>query len=291
MTRFEALLGETAELIGQHLARLVRDTYPRQLAEPVGYALEGGKRVRGFLVMESARMHGIGRQSALGCALAVECMHSYSLVHDDLPCMDNDDLRRGRPTLHVKWNEATAVLAGDALQSLAFEALLDPERIENADVRATLALQLARAAGISGMAGGQALDIHAEEAGARMTIEQVIDLQQRKTGALICWSAEAGALLAGRDPTAMRDYARALGLAYQIADDLLDHSGSTEALGKKAGKDRDAGKATLVDLIGERRAREQARELVQGAREALEPYGAQADSLRQVLEFAITRNR
>ncbi|RMD48684.1 MAG: polyprenyl synthetase family protein [Alphaproteobacteria bacterium] len=251
--------------------------------------LGGGKRLRAFLVVESARICGAPEAGALRAAAAVECLHAYSLVHDDLPCMDDDDLRRGQPTVHVRWDEATAVLVGDALQSLAFELLTDPATHADAAVRADLALTLARAAGACGMVEGQMRDIEAESATAPLTLDEVTRLQALKTGALIRWSAEAGARLAGADPAPFARYAAALGLAFQIHDDVLDVIGDAAAAGKRVGKDAARGKATFVGLLGLEGARARAAELVEEAVAALAPFGPEADGLRQAARFAISR--
>ncbi len=250
------------------------------------YALQGGKRLRAFLVLESAALHGIGAASAMPAAMAVEVLHAYSLVHDDLPCMDDDDLRRGQPTIHVKWDEATAVLAGDALQALAFELCCDPV-LGPAQRRVELIAALASGAG--GMVLGQALDIAAETASEPLTLDQITVLQEGKTGALISFAAEAGAILAGADRQPLRQYSRALGLAFQIADDILDVTGDTAKAGKRLGKDAKAGKATFVSLLGLDAARVRAHDLVDEACAALASYGAAADSLRDAARFVIAR--
>ena len=254
----------------------------------MAYATEGGKRLRGFLVLESARLHGIGPDRAIWPATAIEALHAYSLVHDDLPCMDDDDLRRGRPTVHVKWDDGTAVLVGDALQTLAFELVTRPE-VGPGDVRADLALSLARASGAEGMVLGQALDIAAETADTPLTLDEITALQAGKTGALIKWSAEAGARLAGDDPSALGKYATALGLAFQIADDILDVEGDANEVGKAVGKDADAGKATFVSLLGLNEAKRCANALVTEACDALSEYGEKAESLRDAARFVISR--
>ena len=252
------------------------------------YALTGGKRLRGFLVMESARMLGVEDRAALPVAAAIEMLHAYSLVHDDLPCMDDDDLRRGQPTVHVKWDEATAVLAGDALQTLAFEMLCDPA-IGDAAVRLALVQGLARAAGAEGMVLGQALDIAAETAMQPLNLEQITALQAGKTGALISWSATAGAVMAGVDIVPLQRYAAALGLAFQIADDILDVTGDADKAGKRLQKDAAAGKATFVSLLGLEGAKARAKSLVQEAEAALAPYGTAADQLIAAARFTIAR--
>ena len=250
------------------------------------YALQGGKRLRAFLVIESARLHGVHEPEAMPAAAAVEALHAYSLIHDDLPSMDDDDLRRGQPTIHRKWDEATAILAGDALQAFAFELCCDPalgaRRIE-------LVAALAKASGAEGMVLGQALDIAAESAASPLTLEEITRLQAGKTGALIGFAATAGAILAGADTRPLEDYARALGLAFQIADDILDVEGEPGPAGKKLGKDAAAGKATFVSLLGLRGAKMRARALVEDAEAALLPYGQKADTLREAAHFVISR--
>ncbi len=252
------------------------------------YATGGGKGLRAFLVMECARLHGVEDSVSIWPAAAIEAIHAYSLVHDDLPCMDDDDLRRGLPTVHVKWDDATAVLVGDALQSLAFE-LITNDAV--GDARVALAASLARAAGQEGMVHGQALDIAAETADHPLTLPEITELQAGKTGALIRWSAEAGAMLAGADTAPMRTYATALGLAFQIADDILDVEGDAATTGKAVGKDADAGKATFVSLLGLTGAKSRARALVDDACDALAPYGQAADTLREAAEFVISRDK
>ncbi|OYX44010.1 MAG: farnesyl-diphosphate synthase [Rhodobacterales bacterium 32-67-9] len=252
------------------------------------YALKGGKRLRAFLVLESAALHGIAAETAMPAAAAVEALHAYSLVHDDLPAMDDDDLRRGQPTLHVKWDEATAILAGDALQTLAFELLTDPA-LGAAERRIALVRALSLASGAEGMVLGQALDIAAETAPTPLTLEEITALQAGKTGALFAFAATSGAILADADPGPLARYARALGLAFQIADDILDVEGDPEKAGKKLGKDHAAGKATFVSLLGLSAAKARARDLVAEAEAALLPYGAAAEHLRDVARFVIAR--
>ncbi len=258
------------------------------VVEAMRYALRGGKRLRAFLVLEGAALHGIAPEVAMPAAAAVEALHAYSLIHDDLPCMDDDDLRRGLPTVHMQWDEATAVLAGDALQALAFELCCDPA-LGDAGRRLALVAALARAAGAAGMVLGQAQDIAAETAPVPLTLDEITELQALKTGALIAFAAEAGPLLAGADPAPMRHYAQALGLAFQIADDILDVEGDAEAAGKRLGKDAAAGKATFVSLLGLAAAKARAGELADAARAALTIYGAEADNLRQAADFVIVR--
>ena len=248
------------------------------VVQAMRYAANGGKRLRGFLVLESARMLGLSANHGLSAAAAVEALHAYSLVHDDMPCMDDDALRRGLPTVHVKWDEATAVLAGDALQTLAFELLADPA-LGSGETRIALVAGLARASGAEGMVLGQALDIAAETAARPLTLEEITALQAGKTGALIRFSAEAGAILAGADPTPLRRYATALGLAFQIWDDVLDVTGDAAVTGKAVGKDAAAGKATFVSLLGLEPAKARAKSLIDEAEAALSGYGPAAQNL------------
>lgn len=264
-----------------------------ELLAAMRYAtLGGGKRLRGFLAIEVGGLFGAAADACDRAAAAVECLHAYSLVHDDMPCMDDDDLRRGRPTVHKAWDEATAVLAGDALQTVAFEILADPETHPSGEVRAGLCLALARASGAAGMVGGQAIDLAAEREGADWGVEDVRRLQSLKTGALIRFAAEAGAMLGeagAEDRARIVAYAEALGEAFQIADDLLDVTGDEAETGKRVGKDRSAGKATFVDLMGVEGARERAATLVDRAAEALAPYGARAGMLRAAADFVVAR--
>ncbi len=282
---FPEQLAADSEQVRAHLLAALPGT--GRLVDAMRHALAGGKGLRGFLVLESARLHGLDPARALPAAAAVEAVHAYSLVHDDLPAMDDDDLRRGQPTVHVKWDEATAILVGDALQALAFELLADPVL---GAARIDLVATLARAAGAAGMVGGQMMDIAAETAPAPLNLEDITRLQALKTGALITWAAEAGARIAGADPAPMTAYARALGLAFQIIDDVLDVEGDAATTGKRVGKDAAAGKATFVSLLGLEEARRRARALVDEARAALAPYGERADALRAAADFVIARS-
>ncbi len=284
----EQLVGD-AERIQKQFDLVLGALDDLEITQAMAYATRGGKRLRGFLVLESARLHDIEETQAIWPATAIEALHAYSLVHDDLPCMDDDDLRRGRPTVHVKWDDGTAVLAGDALQTLAFELCTRPEA-GIAEVRAELALTLAKASGAQGMVLGQALDIAAETASEPLTLEQITRLQAGKTGALIEWSACAGARLAQADGTPLRQYARALGLAFQIADDILDVEGDAEKAGKRLQKDAQAGKATFVSLLGLDAARSRAAELVEAACAALDGYGSRAETLKDAARFVIARD-
>lgn len=286
---FPERLAADATLIAARLLAALETRADQPVTEAMRYALRGGKRLRGFLVLEGARMLGLPEARAIAAAAAVEALHAYSLVHDDLPCMDDDDLRRGQPTVHRKWDEATAVLAGDALQTLAFELLCDPA-LGTAEVRLALVAGLARASGIDGMVLGQALDIAAETAGRSLTLEEITALQAGKTGALIGFAAEAGALIAGADPAPLRRYAAALGLAFQIADDILDVTGDEARTGKRVGKDAGAGKATFVSLLGLTGAQARAAELVAEAEAALAGYGSGAANLIAAARFVIARD-
>jgi farnesyl diphosphate synthase len=255
-------------------------------------AIGGGKRLRPLLVTAVADLFAVDRDCAVRVATAIEAIHVYSLIHDDLPAMDDDDLRRGKPTVHKVYGEAVAILAGDCLHALAFEWLANPATHPDPFVRSELILDLARAAGPSGMAGGQAMDLAAET--TTFDLATVTRLQQMKTGALIAASVEAGAIL-GRVPPegriALRGYAHDLGLAFQIVDDLLDADGDEAAVGKRLRKDGDAGKETFLTLLGPERARAQSHMLVDQAVEHLRGFGAEADLLRELARFVLERDR
>ncbi|HEX2793617.1 MAG TPA: farnesyl diphosphate synthase [Croceicoccus sp.] len=258
-------------------------------------AIGGGKRLRPLLLVATAGMFGVERDAAVRTGCAVEAIHAYSLIHDDLPCMDDDAMRHGRPTVHLAFDEATAVLAGDALHALAFDILVSPQVTSDPFVRCELVLTLAKASGMDGMAGGQMMDMMAEQAGERgegFDLHTVTRLQQLKTGALLGASVEMGAIL-GRVPPEgrvhLKNYARDIGLAFQIADDLLDHEGDEELAGKALRKDEAAGKATFVSLLGPGRAREQAQVLVEQAIGHLSSHGEEADVLRALARYIIER--
>jgi farnesyl diphosphate synthase len=263
----------------------------RRVSEAMRYAtLAGGKRLRPFLVVEGARLFGVEPEGALRAAAAIEMVHCYSLVHDDLPAMDDDDMRRGRPTVHKAFDEATAILAGDGLLTRAFEVLADPATHPDGAVRCALVAALARAAGAEGMVGGQMIDLAVEH---RATgIGEITRLQRLKTGALIHFSCSAGPIMA-HAPAQLRDamhfYAQDFGLAFQMADDLLDVEGDAAALGKATGKDAGRGKATFVSLLGVERAREQAARLADQAAAHLASFGPDADRLRQLARWAVER--
>ncbi|MFV0245479.1 MAG: polyprenyl synthetase family protein [Qingshengfaniella sp.] len=282
-------LAQAGAAIQTCLDDVLRDGPAGPISAGMAYATEGGKRLRGFLVIEGARLHGVPLTRSVWAAAAIEALHAYSLVHDDLPAMDDDDLRRGRPTVHIRWDEATAILVGDALQTLAFELLSRPDCAPDPAIRLDLIASLAAASGRAGMVLGQAQDIAAETAAQPLTLDQITTLQGHKTGALIRWSAEAGARLAGADPRALGTYAQALGLAFQIADDILDVEGDPRAAGKRLAKDAAAGKATFVGLLGLEGARARAADLVDRAASALDVYGDEAETLRQTARFVISR--
>jgi farnesyl diphosphate synthase len=253
-------------------------------------ALASGKRLRPLLVLASAHLFGVSRRSSLQVAAAIEMVHAYSLIHDDLPAMDNSDLRRGRPTCHKQFDDATAILAGDGLLTMAFGVLADPDTHGDAAVRAELVAALATAAGPAGMVGGQMIDLIAET--TPLDIGAITRLQRMKTGALIAFSCEAGAILAKAPAelrTALRFYAHDLGLAFQIADDLLDVEGDAAETGKPVGADAASGKATFVSILGVERARAQAQLLVGQAIAHLEPFESRAELLRQVARFVVNR--
>jgi farnesyl diphosphate synthase len=254
-------------------------------------AIGGGKRLRPLLTIAASRLFAIDPERALRVGCAIEAIHVYSLIHDDLPCMDNADLRRGKLTVHKAFGEAEAVLAGDSLHALAFDILAHAATHDDPFVRNELVLELARAAGPQGMAGGQMMDLAAE--GEQLDLPAITRLQQLKTGALIEYSVEAACIMAKLPAdarTPYRGYARNIGLAFQIADDLIDHSGDAAAAGKPTGRDANAGKATFVSLLGEERARQQAGFLVNQAIEHLSGHGDEADLLRAIARFAIERD-
>ena len=299
---FRARLAEAAAAVEAELDALLsfepkpgEPARPRRLLEAMRYStLGGGKRLRAFLVIETARALGRRDAGPVRAAAAIECLHAYSLIHDDLPAMDDDDLRRGRPTAHRAFDEATAILAGDALQTLAFEILADPGADPSADTRAALCAGLARAAGLAGMVGGQMLDIAAETSTAPHSTAEIARLQAMKTGALIRFSVEAGARLAGASPSTLSsllDYGAAIGAAFQVADDLLDAEGDTTTLGKRAGKDAEQGKATLVAALGRDGAHRELAALVGRAKAAVDAakLGDAGDGLRATADFVATR--
>lgn len=292
LAELERIAGAVETRLGRILAgSLLGVPESARLGQAMRYAaLGGGKRLRPFLLIESARLFGIGEEEALPAACALECVHCYSLVHDDLPAMDDDALRRGRPTVHIAFDEATAILAGDGLLTLAFEILADPADQGDASLRSELIFLLAKAAGWQGMVLGQALDLDAE--GRQLGVEEVAKLQALKTGALFGFACEAGAVLGranSKERTALLAYASAFGQAFQLADDLLDAEGDAALLGKAVAKDHKRGKATLVALLGPDAARIRLAEVVDSAEKALAPFGARADKLVAAARFVATR--
>lgn len=275
--------------IEAHFDAILAEYEDASVIDAMRYALLGGKFVRATLVIESAKIHHIAVNQAVWPACGIEAMHTYSLVHDDLPSMDNDEMRRGRPTVHRAWDEATAILTGDALQAMAFELTLDARGAPTSEARAMLGLRLASAAGGRGMVLGQARDIAAENAEIPLSLDEITALQAGKTGALIEYSATSGAIMAGSDPTPLSIYAKALGLAFQIQDDVIDVTGDAQAAGKAVGKDAAAGKATFVSLLGLTEAKRRAVALAEEASDALSVYGKDAETLRALAKFVVTR--
>lgn len=288
-----AALKQAGEAVNAELDHLLPlpDGPESRVVEAMRYSsLDGGKRLRPFLVMQSAALFNVAPSSALRVGCAIEMVHCYSLIHDDLPCMDDDDLRRGRPTCHRQFDEATALLAGDALLTRAFDVLAAEPTHADPAVRCALVAELAHASGAAGMVGGQMIDLRAAE--LDIDVAAITRLQQMKTGRLIGFSCEAGAVLAKASANlrqALRNYAHDLGLAFQIADDLLDVEGDVAQVGKRVGKDSDAGKATFVSLLGIERARAQARLLADQACAHLDPFGDKADLLRATARFVVER--
>ena len=264
-----------------------------RVIEAMRYAIfAGGKRLRPFLVLQTARLFGVGEASALRVAAALEAIHTYSLVHDDLPCMDDDDMRRGQPTVHRKFDEATAVLAGDALLTFAFEVIAHEATHADPRVRCDLVAAIARASGAHGMVGGQMIDLDAEERAVGLDLNGITRLQQLKTGALIAFGCEAGGILGkAAEPArlSLKAYAHDVGLAFQIADDLIDVEGDAALAGKAVGKDAAAGKATFVSILGIDRARQQARMLADQAKAHLDHFDDRADLLRLLADYVVER--
>ena len=294
MIAFEKALEDTADDITRTIERILEmnDEPEARLIEAMRYAaLDGGKRVRPYLTLATADMFNVKKERALQVAAAIELVHCYSLVHDDLPSMDDDDLRRGKPSCHNKFGEATAILAGDALLTKAFEVLSSASVHSDPNIRSDLVMALAKAAGHEGMVGGQMLDIIAES--EILNPPETTRLQRMKTGMLIAVSCEVGAILGEASESAknvLNAYAHNLGIAFQITDDLLDEEGNAKTVGKKTGKDKEAGKSTFVSLLGIDRARDQAKALVFEACEHLNFFGKKADPLKNMAQFVITRS-
>ncbi|MDB4016614.1 polyprenyl synthetase family protein [Amylibacter sp.] len=289
MLNFKVQLNDTASIVELALKEMLQKQGNDLMSAPVRHAvLNGGKRLRAFLVIHSCNIFEVQKDTAIQAAMAIECLHAYSLVHDDLPCMDDDELRRGKPTVHVKWDEATATLTGDALQALAFELIAS---LPNTDAIRIVELlkKLAKASGMQGMVLGQAQDIKAEKSEVNLNINDITSLQQNKTGALIEWSAISGAILSNHDDRKLLNYAKFIGLAFQIQDDILDIEGDAVLAGKRLQKDVSAGKATFVSLLGIENAKVRAKELIEEAIDALSDYGDKAEPMRQVAKFIIER--
>lgn len=288
---FQAALTAVARAVDNLLDELLPAMPHNRLRDAMRHAVLGpGKRLRPFLVVESARLFGVPDARALRVGAALEALHCYSLVHDDLPAMDNDDLRRGQPTTHRKFDEATAILAGDGLLTWSFEILADEAIHPLPEVRVKLIAALSMAAGRNGMVGGQMLDIEAETSGFR-DFQHIAAMQDKKTGALFRFACEAGAILAQADSSLLRQYADHIGLAFQIADDILDVESSSEALGKATQKDSGKGKATFVDLLGLEGARIEAARLVEKAVVTLQPYGEKSRMLVATASFIVSRRK
>jgi farnesyl diphosphate synthase len=289
MLNFNVQLNDTASIVEIALKEMLQKQGNDLMSAPIRHAvLNGGKRLRAFLVIHSCNIFEVQKDTAIQAAIAIECLHAYSLVHDDLPCMDDDELRRGKPTVHVKWDEATATLTGDALQALAFELIASLPHTDAIRI-VELLKKLAKASGMQGMVLGQAQDIQAEKSEVNLNINDITSLQQNKTGALIEWSAISGAILSNQDDRKLLDYAKSIGLAFQIQDDILDIEGDAVLAGKRLQKDVSAGKATFVSLLGIENARLRAKELIEEAIDALSDYGDKAEPMRQVAKFIIER--
>jgi farnesyl diphosphate synthase len=291
-THFETELADIASRTGAVLDSLLvmQNAAAPRLVQAMRYAsLGAGKRLRPFFVVAGGRLFDVAEENALRVGAALECVHCYSLVHDDLPAMDNDDLRRGKPTVHRAFGEATAILAGDSLLTLAFQILADPATHGDPTVRTELIGELARAAGKDGMAGGQMLDLQAE--GGSGSIEEIMHMQAMKTGALFGFACVAGAILGRGDPSPLRQYADNIGLAFQIADDILDVESTPQSLGKATQKDKVKGKATFVDMLGLEAAKAKAAELISVAVTVIEPFGAKAQPLRDAARFIVARKQ
>ena len=289
MLNLNVQLNDTASIVEIALKEMLQKQGNDLMSAPIRHAvLNGGKRLRAFLVIHSCNIFEVQKDTAIQAAIAIECLHAYSLVHDDLPCMDDDELRRGKPTVHVKWDEATATLTGDALQALAFELIASLPHTDAIRI-VELLKKLAKASGMQGMVLGQAQDIQAEKSKVNLNINDITSLQQNKTGALIEWSAISGAILSNQDDGKLLDYAKSIGLAFQIQDDILDIEGDAVLAGKRLQKDVSAGKATFVSLLGIENAKLRAKELIEEAIDALSDYGVKAEPMRQVAKFIIER--
>jgi len=287
-------LRETRELLDASLDKWLQlpDSLDKRVVEAMRYsAIGGGKAFRAFLILTVSSMYNVPQSQALNVATALEMLHSYSLIHDDLPAMDNDTMRRGKPTNHIQFDEATAILAGDALLTNAFEALSDPSTHPNAEIRSKLVSLLARLAGKSGMVGGQMIDLIGEK--QPLTLSQIEQMQQKKTGALLTFASIAGAIMGqapDEDIQALSTYAKCIGLTFQITDDILDVTGDVALMGKTLGKDKEETKSTFVSLLGLDAARKMAEDLMKKADESISVFGDKADLLSQANHFILERN-
>ena len=289
-TYFKKLLENNSHYFDKKLKKILKLKNFGVLKKPIEYSILGqGKRLRPLLCMETSKVFSIPNDVSIFCAIAIECIHTYSLVHDDLPSMDDDDLRRGQPTIHKKWNEATAILVGDSLQSLSFEVLSGDEFKVSDKVKNKLIYNLARKSGASGMVLGQALDIEAETSQRQLEMKEISKLQEYKTGKLISWSCEVGPIIAGENTDPFSLYASKIGLAFQIIDDILDVTSSSKTLGKKAGKDREKNKATFVSKLGLDNSRKKATELVAEACDAVSVFKDRSRNLCQIANFIVSR--
>ena len=295
MTKILSALYQTDKNIRKVLQNILdeQNNVSRVQQASISAVMNGGKRLRPFLVMETAKLFDVNDPRILRIASAIECVHCYSLVHDDLPSMDNDDMRRGQPTLHKKYDEATAILAGDGLLTLAFEILADEKTHKDSDVRAKLCLELAKASGLNGMVGGQMCDLQAESSKDLLNMQEIKNIQNLKTGKLIQCVVKIGAIVGGANPKQMQcleNYASNIGLAFQVSDDLLDALGDEILMGKSVRKDDVKNKATFVSLLGADKAQELARDLIKSAKSELEMFDENNQTLKQLADFIIDRD-
>ena len=289
-TYYKKKLENNAHNFNQQLKKFLKQKNFGILRKPIEYSILGqGKRLRPLLCLETSKVFNITNEVAIFCAIAIECIHTYSLVHDALPSMDDDDLRRGQPTIHMKWNEATAILVGDALQSLGFEALSGNKFKVNDKVKNKLILSLARNSGASGMVLGQALDLDAETSQKDLKLNEISKIQEYKTGKLISWSCEVGPIIAEENTEPFSLYAAKIGLAFQIIDDILDVTSSSKTLGKNVGKDKDNNKATFVSKLGLDNSKKKALELVAEACEVISVFKDRSRNLNQIANFIVSR--
>ncbi len=292
MIKTEKFISNFAKEFDEFFIKLLpKNKFSKKLHKAMSYSLSvGGKRLRPVFLVEISKILGVKYESALRSAAAVEFIHCYSLVHDDLPAMDDDDLRRGHNTCHKQFDDATAILVGDAFQSLAFEILSDKKTHSDPEIRCQLINELSNASGAKGMVGGQMLDLEAEN--KKLNLKEILFLQKLKTGELFRFSCIAGPILAGlKDLENFMKFANNLGLAFQIKDDLLDIDGDENAMGKKTGKDFSRGKGTLISFYGKENAKKKSQELINDSKKILKPFGSKADKLIQLTNFVISRNK